>query len=177
MHASTSHYLLLPTYTYMNSMYILHNMYICIYTYCLFTSMNMHAQVCTGMNMHACMFMQLPPVMHIDILYQYTSQYVYIDIYTCWLFSAQQLSMVKHLSCIYLCPTRDEPAKPTLALEYTFGRRARGHNTVSCSQTDTCGLVTQCGIHRTTRTFCHLPFSLKTSHTYGSWAEGRLCQT
>uniref|UniRef100_A0A3Q3N9W8 Dynein cytoplasmic 2 light intermediate chain 1 n=1 Tax=Mastacembelus armatus TaxID=205130 RepID=A0A3Q3N9W8_9TELE len=25
--------------------------------------------------------------------------------------------------------TRDEPSKPTLALEYTFGRRARGHNT------------------------------------------------
>ncbi|XP_061084089.1 cytoplasmic dynein 2 light intermediate chain 1 [Conger conger] len=27
------------------------------------------------------------------------------------------------------CLDRDEPAKPTLALEYTFGRRARGHNT------------------------------------------------
>uniref|UniRef100_A0AAY5KVZ2 Cytoplasmic dynein 2 light intermediate chain 1 n=1 Tax=Esox lucius TaxID=8010 RepID=A0AAY5KVZ2_ESOLU len=27
------------------------------------------------------------------------------------------------------CLDRDEPSKPTLALEYTFGRRARGHNT------------------------------------------------
>ncbi|XP_024283437.1 cytoplasmic dynein 2 light intermediate chain 1 isoform X1 [Oncorhynchus tshawytscha] len=27
------------------------------------------------------------------------------------------------------CLDRDEPPKPTLALEYTFGRRARGHNT------------------------------------------------
>lgn len=27
--------------------------------------------------------------------------------------------------------TRDEASKPTLALEYTFGRRARGHSTVS----------------------------------------------
>lgn len=26
---------------------------------------------------------------------------------------------------------RDEPPKPTLALEYTYGRRAKGHNIVS----------------------------------------------
>lgn len=31
-------------------------------------------------------------------------------------------------NCFY--PPRDEPSKPTLALEYTFGRRARGHSTV-----------------------------------------------
>lgn len=30
-----------------------------------------------------------------------------------------------------ICFTRDEASKPTLALEYTFGRRARGHSTVS----------------------------------------------
>ncbi|XP_006638854.2 cytoplasmic dynein 2 light intermediate chain 1 [Lepisosteus oculatus] len=30
---------------------------------------------------------------------------------------------------ILRCLDRDEPPKPTLALEYTFGRRARGHNT------------------------------------------------
>nr|XP_046258756.1 cytoplasmic dynein 2 light intermediate chain 1 isoform X1 [Scatophagus argus] len=32
-------------------------------------------------------------------------------------------------SILLRCLDRDEPAKPTLALEYTFGRRARGHNT------------------------------------------------
>lgn len=32
-------------------------------------------------------------------------------------------------SILFRCLDRDEPAKPTLALEYTFGRRARGHNT------------------------------------------------
>ncbi|XP_029449189.1 cytoplasmic dynein 2 light intermediate chain 1 [Rhinatrema bivittatum] len=30
---------------------------------------------------------------------------------------------------ILRCLDRDEPPKPTLALEYTFGRRAKGHNT------------------------------------------------
>ncbi|TNN64322.1 Cytoplasmic dynein 2 light intermediate chain 1 [Liparis tanakae] len=30
---------------------------------------------------------------------------------------------------LHRCLDRDEPSKPTLALEYTFGRRARGHNT------------------------------------------------
>ncbi|MBN3320266.1 DC2L1 protein, partial [Atractosteus spatula] len=30
---------------------------------------------------------------------------------------------------ILRCLDRDEPPKPTLALEYTFGRRSRGHNT------------------------------------------------
>uniref|UniRef100_F6XTJ5 Cytoplasmic dynein 2 light intermediate chain 1 n=1 Tax=Ornithorhynchus anatinus TaxID=9258 RepID=F6XTJ5_ORNAN len=30
---------------------------------------------------------------------------------------------------ILRCLDRDEPTRPTLALEYTFGRRARGHNT------------------------------------------------
>ena len=25
---------------------------------------------------------------------------------------------------------RDEPSKPTLSLEYTFGRRSKGHNNV-----------------------------------------------
>lgn len=30
--------------------------------------------------------------------------------------------------------TRDEASKPTLALEYTFGRRARGHSTVSVAE-------------------------------------------
>uniref|UniRef100_A0A8C4NWS4 Cytoplasmic dynein 2 light intermediate chain 1 n=1 Tax=Dicentrarchus labrax TaxID=13489 RepID=A0A8C4NWS4_DICLA len=34
-------------------------------------------------------------------------------------------------SILLRCLDRDEPSKPTLALEYTFGRRARGHNTVS----------------------------------------------
>uniref|UniRef100_A0A7N5KLZ6 Dynein cytoplasmic 2 light intermediate chain 1 n=1 Tax=Ailuropoda melanoleuca TaxID=9646 RepID=A0A7N5KLZ6_AILME len=29
---------------------------------------------------------------------------------------------------ILRCLDRDEPPKPTLALEYTYGRRARGHN-------------------------------------------------
>uniref|UniRef100_A0A3P8UZ96 Cytoplasmic dynein 2 light intermediate chain 1 n=1 Tax=Cynoglossus semilaevis TaxID=244447 RepID=A0A3P8UZ96_CYNSE len=29
---------------------------------------------------------------------------------------------------LYIIITRDEPPKPTLALEYTFGRRARGHS-------------------------------------------------
>uniref|UniRef100_UPI0037E8131B cytoplasmic dynein 2 light intermediate chain 1 n=1 Tax=Semicossyphus pulcher TaxID=241346 RepID=UPI0037E8131B len=32
-------------------------------------------------------------------------------------------------SILLRCLDRDEPSKPTLALEYTFGRRARGHNT------------------------------------------------
>ncbi|KAM9726561.1 cytoplasmic dynein 2 light intermediate chain 1 [Menidia menidia] len=32
-------------------------------------------------------------------------------------------------SILLRCLDRDEPPKPTLALEYTFGRRARGHNT------------------------------------------------
>ncbi|XP_061646064.1 cytoplasmic dynein 2 light intermediate chain 1 [Phyllopteryx taeniolatus] len=32
-------------------------------------------------------------------------------------------------SILLRCLDRDEPAKPTLALEYTFGRRATGHNT------------------------------------------------
>uniref|UniRef100_A0A3Q2TN70 Cytoplasmic dynein 2 light intermediate chain 1 n=1 Tax=Fundulus heteroclitus TaxID=8078 RepID=A0A3Q2TN70_FUNHE len=32
-------------------------------------------------------------------------------------------------SILLRCLERDEPPKPTLALEYTFGRRARGHNT------------------------------------------------
>ncbi|KAM4607435.1 cytoplasmic dynein 2 light intermediate chain 1 [Polymixia lowei] len=32
-------------------------------------------------------------------------------------------------SILLRCLDRDEPTKPTLALEYTFGRRARGHNT------------------------------------------------
>ncbi|KAM6956218.1 cytoplasmic dynein 2 light intermediate chain 1 [Aplochiton taeniatus] len=32
-------------------------------------------------------------------------------------------------SMLLRCIDRDEPPKPTLALEYTFGRRARGHNT------------------------------------------------
>ncbi|XP_034407988.1 cytoplasmic dynein 2 light intermediate chain 1 isoform X1 [Cyclopterus lumpus] len=32
-------------------------------------------------------------------------------------------------SILHRCLDRDEPSKPTLALEYTFGRRARGHNT------------------------------------------------
>ncbi|XP_038592970.1 cytoplasmic dynein 2 light intermediate chain 1 [Micropterus salmoides] len=32
-------------------------------------------------------------------------------------------------SILLRCIDRDEPSKPTLALEYTFGRRARGHNT------------------------------------------------
>ncbi|KAM3863074.1 cytoplasmic dynein 2 light intermediate chain 1 [Diretmus argenteus] len=32
-------------------------------------------------------------------------------------------------SILLRCLDRDEAAKPTLALEYTFGRRARGHNT------------------------------------------------
>uniref|UniRef100_H3CPU9 Cytoplasmic dynein 2 light intermediate chain 1 n=1 Tax=Tetraodon nigroviridis TaxID=99883 RepID=H3CPU9_TETNG len=32
-------------------------------------------------------------------------------------------------SILLKCLDRDEPSKPTLALEYTFGRRARGHNT------------------------------------------------
>ncbi|KAM9808754.1 cytoplasmic dynein 2 light intermediate chain 1 isoform X3 [Syngnathus typhle] len=32
-------------------------------------------------------------------------------------------------SLLLRCLDRDEPAKPTLALEYTFGRRATGHNT------------------------------------------------
>ncbi|KAK9541334.1 hypothetical protein VZT92_001387 [Zoarces viviparus] len=31
-------------------------------------------------------------------------------------------------SILLRCLDRDEPSKPTLALEYTFGRRARGHN-------------------------------------------------
>uniref|UniRef100_H2TI91 Cytoplasmic dynein 2 light intermediate chain 1 n=2 Tax=Takifugu rubripes TaxID=31033 RepID=H2TI91_TAKRU len=31
-------------------------------------------------------------------------------------------------SILFRCLDRDEPSKPTLALEYTFGRRARGHN-------------------------------------------------
>ncbi|KAM8858690.1 cytoplasmic dynein 2 light intermediate chain 1 [Spinachia spinachia] len=31
-------------------------------------------------------------------------------------------------SILLRCLDRDEPPKPTLALEYTFGRRARGHN-------------------------------------------------
>uniref|UniRef100_A0A5F9CP98 Dynein cytoplasmic 2 light intermediate chain 1 n=1 Tax=Oryctolagus cuniculus TaxID=9986 RepID=A0A5F9CP98_RABIT len=30
---------------------------------------------------------------------------------------------------ILRCLDRDEPPKPTLALEYTYGRRAKGHNT------------------------------------------------
>ncbi|XP_056291861.1 cytoplasmic dynein 2 light intermediate chain 1 isoform X3 [Pseudoliparis swirei] len=30
---------------------------------------------------------------------------------------------------LHRCLDRDEPSKPTLALEYTFGRRARGHST------------------------------------------------
>uniref|UniRef100_A0A8C6KD38 Cytoplasmic dynein 2 light intermediate chain 1 n=1 Tax=Nothobranchius furzeri TaxID=105023 RepID=A0A8C6KD38_NOTFU len=33
-------------------------------------------------------------------------------------------------SILLRCLDRDEPPKPTLALEYTFGRRARGHNTL-----------------------------------------------
>ncbi|PWA25704.1 hypothetical protein CCH79_00001838, partial [Gambusia affinis] len=32
-------------------------------------------------------------------------------------------------SILLRCLERDEPPKPTLALEYTFGRRAKGHNT------------------------------------------------
>ncbi|XP_061693186.1 cytoplasmic dynein 2 light intermediate chain 1 [Syngnathoides biaculeatus] len=32
-------------------------------------------------------------------------------------------------SILFRCLDRDEPAKPTLALEYTFGRRGTGHNT------------------------------------------------
>ncbi|XP_041644690.1 cytoplasmic dynein 2 light intermediate chain 1 [Cheilinus undulatus] len=32
-------------------------------------------------------------------------------------------------SILLRCLDRDEPSRPTLALEYTFGRRARGHNT------------------------------------------------
>ncbi|KAM8738996.1 cytoplasmic dynein 2 light intermediate chain 1 [Acanthopagrus schlegelii] len=32
-------------------------------------------------------------------------------------------------SILLRCLDRDEPSKPTLAMEYTFGRRARGHNT------------------------------------------------
>ncbi|KAM9847858.1 cytoplasmic dynein 2 light intermediate chain 1 [Aulostomus maculatus] len=32
-------------------------------------------------------------------------------------------------SILLRCLDRDEPPKPTLALEYTFGRRAKGHNT------------------------------------------------
>ncbi|KAF3708054.1 Cytoplasmic dynein 2 light intermediate chain 1 [Channa argus] len=32
-------------------------------------------------------------------------------------------------SILLRCLDRDEPPKPTLALEYTFGRRARGHST------------------------------------------------
>ncbi|XP_028983267.1 cytoplasmic dynein 2 light intermediate chain 1 isoform X2 [Betta splendens] len=32
-------------------------------------------------------------------------------------------------SILLRCLERDEPSKPTLALEYTFGRRARGHST------------------------------------------------
>uniref|UniRef100_A0A8D3DM90 Cytoplasmic dynein 2 light intermediate chain 1 n=1 Tax=Scophthalmus maximus TaxID=52904 RepID=A0A8D3DM90_SCOMX len=32
-------------------------------------------------------------------------------------------------SILLRCLDRDEPSKPTLALEYTFGRRARGHST------------------------------------------------
>lgn len=32
-------------------------------------------------------------------------------------------------SILYRCLDKDEPAKPTLALEYSFGRRTRGHNT------------------------------------------------
>ncbi|XP_029926683.1 cytoplasmic dynein 2 light intermediate chain 1 [Myripristis murdjan] len=32
-------------------------------------------------------------------------------------------------SILLRCLDRDEPPKPTLALEYTYGRRARGHNT------------------------------------------------
>ncbi|KAF7662500.1 hypothetical protein LDENG_00234820 [Lucifuga dentata] len=32
-------------------------------------------------------------------------------------------------SILLRCLDRDEPSKPTLALEYTFGRRTRGHNT------------------------------------------------
>ncbi|XP_076016457.1 cytoplasmic dynein 2 light intermediate chain 1 [Genypterus blacodes] len=32
-------------------------------------------------------------------------------------------------SLLLRCLDRDEPPKPTLALEYTFGRRAKGHNT------------------------------------------------
>ena len=42
-------------------------------------------------------------------------------IYICYMFSLP-----------ILCFTiRDEPPKPTVALEYTFGRRAKGHNIVS----------------------------------------------
>lgn len=36
------------------------------------------------------------------------------------------------LSLLY----RDEPPKPTLALEYTYGRKAKGHNTVSVFLSD-----------------------------------------
>ncbi|XP_072292565.1 cytoplasmic dynein 2 light intermediate chain 1 [Eucyclogobius newberryi] len=32
-------------------------------------------------------------------------------------------------SILYRCLDKDEPPKPTLALEYSFGRRTRGHNT------------------------------------------------
>lgn len=32
-------------------------------------------------------------------------------------------------SILYRCLDKDEPSKPTLALEYSFGRRTRGHNT------------------------------------------------
>ncbi|KAK7902072.1 hypothetical protein WMY93_018841 [Mugilogobius chulae] len=34
-------------------------------------------------------------------------------------------------SILYRCLDKDEPPKPTLALEYSFGRRTKGHNTIS----------------------------------------------
>lgn len=37
---------------------------------------------------------------------------------------------------ILRCLDREEPPKPTLALEYTYGRRAKGHNIVSVFLSD-----------------------------------------
>ena len=52
--------------------------------------------------------------------------------HTIWKYTFSKNSSFTKVAIVdAFCHFRDEPPKPTTALEYTFGRRAKGHNTVS----------------------------------------------